>query len=123
MCDFCNGGSSLASIMVSEKCGYSMRILNGKLVIQSGKIDTMDKLSIIYCPMCGERLSVDDWLIAELPSISIRTFNCLYRAGFKTLRQVSEKTEGEVFKIKGLGKKSFDEVKNLLEERGLAFKE
>ena len=53
--------------------------------------------------------------------LSVRSFNCLKRAGINTVQELTQKTEGEMIKIRNLGKKSLDEVKNKLEEMGLGF--
>ena len=57
----------------------------------------------------------------EEMDFSVRTFNCLKRAGINTVQELTQKTEDEMIKIRNLGKKSLDEVKNKLEEMGLGF--
>jgi DNA-directed RNA polymerase subunit alpha len=60
--------------------------------------------------------------IEEL-DLSLRSFNCLKRAGYDTVADVVEKTESELKDIKNFGKKSLEEVVNKLEELGLSLKE
>ncbi len=57
----------------------------------------------------------------EEMELSVRSFNCLKRAGINTVQELTHKTEDEMIKIRNLGKKSLDEVKNKLEEMGLGF--
>ncbi len=57
----------------------------------------------------------------EEMELSVRSFNCLKRAGINTVQELTQKTEDEMIKIRNLGKKSLDEVKNKLEEMGLGF--
>ncbi len=57
----------------------------------------------------------------EEMELSVRSFNCLKRAGINTVQELTQKTEDEMIKIRNLGKKSLDEVKNKLEELGLGF--
>ena len=58
--------------------------------------------------------------IEEL-DLSVRSFNCLKRAGINTVQELTLKTEDEMIKIRNLGRKSLDEVKNKLAEMGLGF--
>lgn len=60
--------------------------------------------------------------IEEL-DLSLRSFNCLKRAGIDSVGDILDKTETEMSKIKNFGKKSLTEVKNKIEEMGFNFKE
>ena len=55
--------------------------------------------------------------------LSVRSFNCLKRAGISTVEDLANKTEAEMLKVRNLGKKSFDEVTNKLHSLGLDFAE
>ena len=55
--------------------------------------------------------------IEEL-DLSVRSFNCLKRAGINTVNDLIEKSEEEMMKVRNLGKKSFDEVKEKLNSLG-----
>ncbi|MDO5718186.1 MAG: DNA-directed RNA polymerase subunit alpha [Tissierellia bacterium] len=55
--------------------------------------------------------------------LSLRSFNCLKRAGIHTVGDIVEKTQAEMSNIKNFGKKSLAEVKGKLEEFGLGFKD
>ncbi len=55
--------------------------------------------------------------IEEL-DLSVRSFNCLKRAGINTVNDLLEKSEEEMMKVRNLGKKSFDEVKEKLRSLG-----
>ncbi len=54
--------------------------------------------------------------------ISVRSYNCLKRAGINTVSELVEKSEEEILKVKNLGKKSFKEIKYRLTEIGLSFR-
>ena len=60
--------------------------------------------------------------IEEL-ELSVRSFNCLKRAGISTVEDLTNKTEDEMMKVRNLGKKSLDEVTEKLHSLGLSFKE
>lgn len=50
--------------------------------------------------------------------LSVRSFNCLKRAGINTVDDLINKSEEEMMKVRNLGKKSFDEVKEKLKSLG-----
>ena len=58
--------------------------------------------------------------IEEL-ELSVRSFNCLKRAGIATVEDLTNKTETEMMKVRNLGKKSLDEVTAKLHDLGLDF--
>ena len=58
--------------------------------------------------------------IEEL-ELSVRSFNCLKRAGISTVEDLTNKTEADMMKVRNLGKKSFDEVTAKLHSLGLDF--
>ena len=55
--------------------------------------------------------------IEEL-DLSVRSYNCLKRAGINTVEDLSNKSEEDMMKVRNLGKKSFDEVKAKLQSLG-----
>ena len=59
--------------------------------------------------------------IEEL-ELSVRSFNCLKRAGINTVEELTQKSEADMMKVRNLGKKSLDEVKHKLEELGLGLR-
>lgn len=56
--------------------------------------------------------------IEEL-DLSVRSYNCLKRAGINTVQELTNKTEGEMMKVRNLGRKSLEEVKLKLAELDL----
>ena len=59
--------------------------------------------------------------IEEL-ELSVRSFNCLKRASINTVEELTHKSEDDMMKVRNLGKKSLDEVKQKLEELGLGLR-
>ena len=53
--------------------------------------------------------------------LSVRSFNCLKRAGISTVEDLANKTEDDMMKVRNLGKKSLDEVTHKLHSLGLDF--
>ena len=62
-----------------------------------------------------------DMTIEEL-DLSVRSYNCLKRAGIQTVQDLAAKSEDDMIKVRNLGKKSLKEVKEKLVELGLWFK-
>ena len=61
-----------------------------------------------------------DTNVEEL-ELSVRSANCLKNAGIRTLRELVQKTEKEMLETKNFGRKSLNEIKEILREKGLAF--
>ena len=55
--------------------------------------------------------------------LSVRSFNCLKRAGINTVADLAQKSEDDMMKVRNLGRKSLDEVKKKLEELGLSLRQ
>lgn len=60
--------------------------------------------------------------IEEL-DLSVRSYNCLKRAGINTVQELANKTEQEMSKVRNLGRKSLEEVRFKLKDLNLGFKE
>lgn len=63
----------------------------------------------------------EDKTIEEL-DLSVRSYNCLKRAGISTVNELCSKSEDEMMKVRNLGKKSLKEVKEKIESMGLHFR-
>ena len=59
--------------------------------------------------------------IEEL-DLSVRSFNCLKRAGINTVEDLTNKSEDDMMKVRNLGKKSLDEVVAKLDSLGFALR-
>lgn len=59
--------------------------------------------------------------IQEL-NLSTRLLNCLRREGIKTVDQIIERREREILRIPNIGKKTLNELKEVLKQRGLTLK-
>ncbi|MFT9870221.1 DNA-directed RNA polymerase subunit alpha C-terminal domain-containing protein, partial [Bacillus mobilis] len=54
--------------------------------------------------------------------LSVRSYNCLKRAGINTVQELANTTEEDMMKVRNLGRKSLEEVKHKLEELGLGLR-
>ena len=61
-------------------------------------------------------MSIDDL------DLTVRSYNCLKRAGISTVEELTQKSEDEMSRVRNLGKKSLKEVKEKLTSLGLSFK-
>lgn len=60
--------------------------------------------------------------IEEL-DLSVRSYNCLKRAGINTVQELTDKTEADMMRVRNLGRKSLEEVKNKLNDLGLSLRQ
>ena len=82
-------------------------ILNMDNVIMEGTTEQPNK---------GQQMMIEDL------DLSVRSYNCLKRAGIQTVDELTQKTEDEMIRVRNLGKKSLKEVKDKLIELGMGFK-
>ncbi len=61
-------------------------------------------------------------MMIEDLDLSVRSYNCLKRAGIQTVDELTQKSEEEMMRVRNLGKKSLKEVKEKLIEMGMGFK-
>ena len=84
--------------------------------------DSADNFEIMIEKEEDQKAKSLEMTIEEL-ELSVRSSNCLKRANINTVEELTEKSEDDMLKVRNLGKKSLDEVKNKLEELGLSLKE
>ena len=60
-----------------------------------------------------------DKSVEEL-ELSVRSYNCLKNANIRTIRELVQKSEGEMLKTKNFGRKSLNEIKEILHTMGLS---
>ena len=60
--------------------------------------------------------------IEEL-DLSVRSYNCLKRAGINTVQELTDKSEADMMRVRNLGRKSLEEVKNKLADLGLSLRD
>ncbi len=71
-----------------------------------------------------EAAPFSDWDIpVDELDLSVRSYNCLKRAGISKISELLQRTEDEIMNMRNLGKKSVDEIKEKLAERNLSLKQ
>ena len=85
-------------------------------------LSEVGNIGILVPPEEDKKKKILDMTIEEL-DLSVRSYNCLKRAGIHTVDDLTKKTEDDMLKVRNLGKKSIDEVILKLESYGLKLKE
>lgn len=83
--------------------------------------DKVVKSGILVAPEDDEKTKMLEMAIEDL-ELSVRSNNCLKRAGINTIDDLTKKTKSEMLKVRHLGLKSLEEVISKLNELGLSLK-
>ena len=59
--------------------------------------------------------------IEEL-DLSVRSYNCLKRAGINTVQELTDKSMADMMEVRNLGRKSLEEIENKIDALGLSFR-
>lgn len=110
------------SIKPDEATSLAAKILSEHIMLFIGLTEDIDQVEIMVEKEEDERQRVLEMSIEEL-DLSVRSYNCLKRAGINTVAELVEKTEAEMMKVRNLGKKSLEEVRNKLAALGLSLTE
>lgn len=82
---------------------------------------TIGNLKTIVTPEGNGSGKILEKNIEEL-EFTVRSYNCLKRAGIHTVQDLIAKTEDDMLKVRNLGQKSLDEIKKKLEDLGLSLR-
>lgn len=110
------------SIKPEEAVALASRILIEHFEILTNLSAIADETGLMISKSEDPAVKVLDTSIDDL-DFSVRAYNCLKRANILTLRDLVEKTENEMMKIRNLGKKSLKEVMDKVKNMGLTFKD
>ena len=83
---------------------------------------TTSDVNIMKEPTLEREDKFSNMTIVDL-DLSVRSYNCLRRAGIETVYELTQKSEEEMMKVRNLGKKSLKEVKEKLLAHGLKFRD
>jgi DNA-directed RNA polymerase subunit alpha len=109
------------SITAKEGVSIGAKIMLEHLKLFIDLTDSIDAVEILVEKEEDQKEKALEMTIEEL-ELSVRSFNCLKRAAINTVEELTHRTEDDMMKVRNLGKKSLDEVKNKLEELGLSLK-
>lgn len=106
------------SIGPKEAVSLGAKILTEHLNIFVGMTDEAQTAEIMVEKEEDQKEKVLEMTIEEL-DLSVRSYNCLKRAGINTVLELASKSEDEMMKVRNLGRKSLEEVKAKLDELNL----
>ncbi|GAA0116400.1 DNA-directed RNA polymerase subunit alpha [Clostridium senegalense] len=109
------------TIRPDEAIGLSAKILIEHFKLFMTLTDHADNVEIMVEKEEDKKEKVLEMTIEEL-DLSVRSFNCLKRAGINTVQELTERSMDDMMKVRNLGKKSLEEVEQKLEALGLSFK-
>ncbi|UOQ91438.1 DNA-directed RNA polymerase subunit alpha [Halobacillus shinanisalinarum] len=109
------------SIRPEEAISLGAKIYMEHLNIFVGLTDEAQKAEIMVEKEEDQKEKVLEMTIEEL-DLSVRSYNCLKRAGINTVQELANKSEDDMMKVRNLGRKSLEEVKHKLEELGLGLR-
>lgn len=109
------------AINVKDALSLSSKILVEHLNLFIDMTQSINSMEIMVEKEEDVKGKALEMTIEEL-DLSVRSYNCLKRAGINTLEQLTEKTEDEMMKVRNLGKKSLEEVTQKLHELGFNLK-
>ena len=109
------------TIIPEDALGLSARILTEHLNL----FTNLTEIAIATDVMKEVDTTSDDRILErtiEELDLSVRSYNCLKRAGINTVYDLTQKSEAEMMKVRNLGRKSLEEVKIKLADLGLGLK-
>ena len=108
------------SLKAHEALSLAAKVMTGHLELFIDLSEKTKTTEVMVEKEESKKEKVLEMSIEEL-ELSVRSFNCLKRAGIATVEDLISKSESEMMKVRNLGKKSFDEVTAKLHSLGLDF--
>jgi DNA-directed RNA polymerase subunit alpha len=109
------------SIRPDEAASLSSKILSDHLRLFMGLTESIGDMEIMVEKEEEAKDKILEMTIEEL-DLSVRSYNCLKRAGINTVEELTQRTEEDMIKVRNLGRKSLEEVIHKLEALGLGLK-
>lgn len=109
------------TIKPDEAVSLAAKIMNDILLLFVDLSDDAKNTEIIVEKEENKKEKVLEMTIEEL-DLSVRSYNCLKRAGINTVEDLTNKSEEDMMKVRNLGRKSLEEVINKLNGLGLYLK-
>ena len=108
------------SLKAHEALSLAAKVMTGHLELFIDLSEATKNTQVMIEKEESKKEKVLEMSIEEL-ELSVRSFNCLKRAGIATVEDLISKSESDMMKVRNLGKKSFDEVTAKLHSLGLNF--
>ena len=108
------------SLKPDEALSLAAKVMTGHLELFIDLSEATKNTQVMIEKEESKKEKVLEMSIEDL-ELSVRSFNCLKRAGISTVEDLTNRTEADMMKVRNLGKKSLDEVTNKLHSLGLDF--
>ena len=108
------------SLKAYEALSLAAKVMTGHLELFVDLSETAKNTQVMVEKEESKKEKVLEMPIEEL-ELSVRSYNCLKRAGISTVEDLANKSQEDMMKVRNLGKKSLDEVTNKLHSLGLDF--
>ena len=109
------------SLLPDEGVSLAAKVLSEHLKLFIDLSEVAQAAEVMIEKEDDEKEKVLEMSIDEL-ELSVRSYNCLKRAGINTVEELIQKTEADMIKVRNLGSKSLEEIKKKLEDMGLHFR-
>jgi DNA-directed RNA polymerase subunit alpha len=108
------------SVTASDAVSLAAKLIRDHLNIFINLDETGDQVQEAQAdaPRAGVANEHLDKSVEEL-ELSVRSYNCLKNANIRTIRELVQKTEADMLKTKNFGRKSLNEIKDILQTMGL----
>lgn len=104
-----------------EITSLAAKIMNDHVKLFVDLVENMAEKAILIEAKADDKAKVLEMTIEDL-DLSVRSYNCLKRAGIHTVEDLTKRTEEDMLKVRNLGRKSLEEVVKKLEELNLSLK-
>lgn len=109
------------TIQIEEAISLSAKILIEHFKLFMTLVESNNDMEIMIEKEEDKKEKVLEMTIEEL-DLSVRSYNCLKRAGINTVQELSQKSVEDMMKVRNLGKKSLEEVERKLSDLGLGLR-
>ncbi len=101
-----------------EAVSLAAKVLSEHLNLFINLSDAAESVEIMSEGESKTEVTLSDMQIEDL-ELTVRSYNCLKRAGIGTVKELCDKTQDEMMKVRNLGRKSLDEILQKLNDMGL----
>ncbi|MBE5758255.1 MAG: DNA-directed RNA polymerase subunit alpha [Clostridiales bacterium] len=109
------------TLSAREVISLSGKLIQDHIGLFVDLVESMAQMDILVCREEDKQTKVLEMTIEDI-DLSVRSYNCLKRAGINTVADLTKKSESDLAKVKNLGKRSLEEVAAKLQSFGLSLR-
>ena len=110
------------SLTPTEAVSLGAKILTEHLAMFVDLTETAQNAQVMVEKEETHKEKILEMTIEEL-DLSVRSYNCLKRAGINTVKELTDRTVSDMMKVRNLGQKSLEEIKLKLNDLGVSFRQ